>query len=244
MPVPVVEFDGVDLALGGKPVLHALTLEVRAGETLVLLGRSGAGKSSALRLVNRLLSPDRGEVRVSGRPTDGWDPIRLRRGIGYMIQEVGLFPHMTVADNVGVVPRLLAWPDARVSARIEEMLSLVGLLASGIADRHPGELSGGQRQRVGIARALAGDPPLLLCDEPFGALDPVTRGQLQEEFRSLSRRLGKTLLFVTHDVNEARLLGDRIGLLSDGKLAFVDSPAAFDTSDQPEVRAFRGEAGP
>jgi osmoprotectant transport system ATP-binding protein len=239
---PVVAFDDVGLRLGGRQVLDGLDFRLADGETLVLVGRSGTGKSSALKLVNRLLEADAGQVRVGGRPVDAWDPIELRRRTGYVIQGIGLFPHLTVAENAGLVPRLLDWEAERVEARVGELLEMVGLPPATFAGRYPRELSGGQQQRVGVARALAADPPLLLCDEPFGALDPVTRRELQNEFRELSRRLETSLLFVTHDVREALLMGDRIGLLEDGKLAFLDSPDAFRESDRPLVRAFLGES--
>ncbi len=228
------------LRRGGRAVLDGLSFEVAPAETFVLVGRSGAGKSSVLRLANRLLEPDAGEVRVSGRDAADWDPIRLRRSTGYVLQGIGLFPHYTVARNVGLVPRLLGWEEARVEARVRELLDVVGLPFAEFAERYPASLSGGQRQRVGVARALAADPPLLLCDEPFGALDPITRRELQDEFRALSRRLGKALLFVTHDVREALALGDRIGLLEGGRLAFEGSPDAFRASEHPLVRAFLG----
>ncbi|MFQ5889429.1 MAG: ATP-binding cassette domain-containing protein [Gemmatimonadota bacterium] len=237
----MIEFDSVSVHLGGTSVLTGLSLNVDAGETVVLLGRSGSGKSTTLRLVNRLLEPSSGSVRVHGIPTESWDPIELRRGIGYVIQEVGLFPHFTVAENVELVPRLLEWEVGRRTARVEELLRLVGLEPGEVRGRYPRELSGGQRQRVGVARALAADPPLLLCDEPFGAVDPITRRGLQREFRELSRRLGKTILFVTHDVREAVYLGDRIALLELGRIAFVGSVDGFRTSENPVVRAFRME---
>lgn len=237
----IVEFEGVGVSLGGSVVLAGLDLEIREGETLVLLGRSGCGKSTTLRLINALLLPDRGEVRVEGRSTRDWDRIRLRRGIGYILQEIGLFPHFSVARNVGLVPGLEGWPQQEIRARVDELLEMVGLEA-GMADRFPGELSGGQRQRVGIARALAGRPRLLLCDEPFGALDPVTRFELQREFRALEDRLGATLAFVTHDVREALLLADRIAFLADGGLRFVGTPEAFRECADPLVARFREAA--
>jgi len=237
---PVVSFRDVGLRLGGREVLDGLSFAVAPSETFMLVGRSGAGKTSVLRLVNRLLEPDRGEIRVEGRAVSDRDPIELRRGIGYVLQGIGLFPHYTVARNAGLVPRLLGWDERRIEDRVRELLEMVGLPPDEFAGRYPGSLSGGQRQRVGVARALAADPPLLLCDEPFGALDPITRRELQDEFRALSRRLQKSLLFVTHDVREALELGDRIGLLEDGRLAFTGSPDAFRESGHPLVRAFMG----
>jgi osmoprotectant transport system ATP-binding protein len=215
-----------------------VSFKVGAGETLVLLGRSGSGKTTTLKLINRLLEPTGGEVLVAGARAAGLDPTRLRRRIGYVIQEVGLFPHFTVAQNVGLVPRLERWAPDRIAARVRELLALVGLDPSVFAARHPHELSGGQRQRVGVARALAADPPLLLLDEPFGALDPITRVELQREFQALEGRLGKAMVFVTHDVREGLLLGTRLGLLDAGRLVFLGAPDEFRRSDLPECRKF------
>jgi len=239
----VIEFRNVSYGLDSERVLlRELSLEVRRGETLVLLGRSGSGKTTTLKLVNRLLEPTAGEVRVEGRATTDWDAIRLRRRIGYVIQEVGLFPHFTVERNVGLVPAVEGWPADRIRARVRELLELVGLDPAWGA-RTPRELSGGQRQRVGVARALAADPPILLLDEPFGALDPLTRADLQREFRALEQRLGKTVVFVTHDLREALALGSRIALLEAGRLEGVFTPAEFLSARQglaaDYVAAFR-----
>jgi osmoprotectant transport system ATP-binding protein len=185
-----------------------------------------------------MLLPSEGQVLVQGRATREWDAIRLRRGIGYVIQEAGLFPHFTVAENVALVPTLERWERARISARVDELLTLVGLNPREFAGRRPRELSGGQRQRVGVARALAADPPILLMDEPFGALDPVTRAELQREFGALARRLGKTIVFVTHDLREALLLGTRIVLLEKGRIVADAPPQEFLRLDHPEVQAF------
>ncbi len=223
---------------GGRALLADLNLSIQRGETLVLLGRSGSGKTTTLKLINRLLEPTGGEVLVDGRRTTDWDAIRLRRRIGYVIQETGLFPHFTVERNVGLVPALEGWPPERIRARVREMLQLVGLDPEQFAARRPRELSGGQRQRVGVARALAADPPILLMDEPFGALDPVTRGELQREFQDLAARLGKTIVFVTHDVREALLLATRIALLADGRLVAVHAPQEFLRAPEPEVQEF------
>jgi osmoprotectant transport system ATP-binding protein len=243
---PAIEFLGAGFrAPDRRPILREWFLEVRDGETLVLLGRSGSGKTTALKLINRLLEPSEGEVRVEGRSTLAWDPIALRRRIGYVIQEVGLFPHFTIARNVGLVPRLEGWPEEKIRARVDELLRMVGLDPGGFAGRLPRELSGGQRQRVGVARALAADPPILLMDEPFGALDPLTRVELQREFRALEQRLAKTVVFVTHDLTEALRLATRIGLVEGGRLAGIYAPEEFLRSPDPVaaayVAAFRGE---
>lgn len=235
---PLVSFRQVSARLGRKDILSNLSFDVEAGDTLVLLGRSGSGKTTALKMVNALLLPSAGEVVVEGRPTTGWDVIRLRRRTGYVIQDAGLFPHFTVAANVALVPRLEGWPRQKIDARVETLLTQIGLPAAQFATRYPRELSGGQRQRVGVARALAADPPLLLLDEPFGALDPVTRVELQQQFLDLRDRLGKTALLVTHDVREALLLGTRIGVLHHGRLVFLGGRAEFLKADEPEVRAF------
>jgi osmoprotectant transport system ATP-binding protein len=234
----VVSFQNVSYRIGNRELLQDLSFDLYAGETLVLLGRSGSGKTTALKMVNRLLQPTGGEVLVEGIPTTTWDPIRLRRRIGYVIQDVGLFPHFTIADNVGLVPRLEGWPPAAVQERADTLLAQVGLPGVQFAARYPRELSGGQRQRVGVARALAADPPLLLFDEPFGALDPVTRVELQRQFLALRREFRKTALFVTHDVREALLLGSRIGLLHNGRLDLLATPDEFLHASTPEARAF------
>lgn len=235
----IVEFRDVGLhAPNGRPIVSGLTFDVRRGEVLVLLGRSGSGKTTTLKMINALLLPGAGEVRVEGTATTAWDRTRLRRRIGYVIQEIGLFPHLTVANNVAVVPTLEGWPDQRKRARVRELLQLVGLDPAVFADRYPSQLSGGQRQRVGVARALAADPPLLLLDEPFGAVDPLTRLELQRELKTLHARLGKTMVFVTHDVREGLYLASRVGLLCDGELAFIGPPAEFLRSSVPEAAAF------
>ncbi len=235
---PLVAFRDVRYAVGGRQVLRGLNLEVASGETLVLLGRSGSGKTTALKMVNALLQPSAGSVWVDGRATCDWDPIRLRRRIGYVIQEVGLFPHFTVAQNVALVPRLEGWPEARVAARVSELLRQVGLDSAEFARRYPRELSGGQRQRVGVARALAADPPLLLFDEPFGALDPVTRVEMQSLFLELRRTLGKSTLFVTHDVHEALRVATRIAVLKDGAIETLVPPEGLRQARGSEVEAF------
>ena len=235
----VVQFRDVSFAVnGGQPIIDCLNLSVHSGETMVLLGESGCGKTTTLKLVNRLLTPTSGDVVVEGKATTEWDVIRLRRRTGYVIQEAGLFPHFTVEENVALVPSLEGWDDARVRERVRELLQLVGLDAERFASRYPRELSGGQRQRVGVARALAADPPLLLMDEPFGALDPLTRASLQKEFAELKARLGKTVIFVTHDVREALSLGSRIALMDKGRIVLLETPANFVRSQDEHARAY------
>ncbi len=236
-----IEFRDVSYHINDIPsgvVLSNISLSIPRGETLVLLGRSGSGKTTFLKLINGMLLPSNGSILVHDRSTIEWDAIRLRRGIGYVIQEAGLFPHFTVAENVALVPTLEKWDPARIAARVDEMLQLVGLDPREFARRRSRELSGGQRQRVGVARALAADPPILLMDEPFGALDPVTRAELQREFSALAHRLGKTIVFVTHDLREALLLASRIVLLQAGRVVASASPQEFLRLDHPEVRAF------
>jgi len=236
----LVQFRNVNFTLPNapEPIISDLNLNVALGETLVLLGESGSGKTTTLKFVNRLLVPTSGEVVVEGKNTIAWDPIALRRRIGYVIQEGGLFPHFTIARNIGLVPSLLGWDEARTNTRTRELLELVGLDPKHFAERYPRELSGGQRQRAGVARALAADPPLLLLDEPFGALDPLTRASLQREFAELSRRLGKTAILVTHDVREALLLATRIGLMHRGRLLLLETPERFLASDNSQARAY------
>src|SRR5260370_27707470 len=235
---PVIEFRDVAYVLpNGQPLLSGLNLQVQRGETVVLLGRSGSGKTTSLKLIKRLLTPTSGEVRVNGAPNAESDVIRLRRSIGYVIQDAGLFPHYTVERNIGLVPRIEGWDAERIHLRVAELLQLVGLEPQ-LASRYPHQLSGGQRQRVGVARALAADPAILLMDEPFGALDALTRDQLQREFLSLQQRLGKTVVFVTHDLREALRLGSRIALLEAGRLVTVLSPEQFLRSNDPLAAAY------
>jgi len=230
----IVEFLQVSYTPPGhsREVLKKFSLTIESGDTVVLLGRSGSGKTTALKLVNGLLFPTSGEVRVEGKTTTDWDSVALKRRIGYVIQEAGLFPHFTVARNIALPPRLNGWAPEKIEARTTEMLRTVGL--EDYADRFPRQLSGGQRQRAGVARALAAEPALLLLDEPFGALDPVTRLALQREFL----KLRKTALFVTHDIREALQLGTRVALLHQGELAVIAEPAAFQQSQHPEAQAF------
>jgi osmoprotectant transport system ATP-binding protein len=237
---PLVEFRDVSFshAAASSLVISHLSFTVQQGETLVLLGESGCGKTTTLKLINRLLLPTSGEVRVEDKATTDWDPIRLRRRTGYVIQEGGLFPHFTVERNVGLVPTLERWDETKIKQRVSELLSLVGLEPKNFAERYPGELSGGQRQRVGVARALAAEPPLLLLDEPFGALDPLTRASLQRQFSELARRLRKTAVFVTHDVREALLLGSRVGLMHQGQLLLLETPENFLKSKNEQALAY------
>jgi osmoprotectant transport system ATP-binding protein len=235
----VIQFENVSLAIGnGKTIVGGLTFEINRGETLVFLGRSGSGKTTTLKLINRLIEPTAGLIRVEDKPTFEWDAIKLRRKIGYVIQETGLFPHFTIERNIAVVPRLEGWPEAKTRERVEKLLEMVGLDYKEFARRYPHELSGGQRQRVGVARALAADPPIILMDEPFGALDPLTRAEMQREFRELAARLKKTIVFVTHDVREAFAIATRIGLFKDGQLVELAAPEEFARSESAEAKAF------
>jgi len=236
---PRIQFAHVQYRTSGNRVLLSdLNLQVASGEILMLLGPSGSGKTTTLKLINGLLIASEGQVAVDGRAVRDWDITQLRRHIGYAIQEVGLFPHYTVEKNVALVPRLEHWQPDKIKARVGEVLHMVGLPAEEFAERYPDELSGGQRQRVGLARALAADPPILLMDEPFGALDPLTRAELQKEFKQLQQRLHKTVVFVTHDVSEALLLGDRIALMEAGKLHGIYTPREFVAKPDPLVQRY------
>ena len=221
----LVDLQDVSKRFGdGPPVLDRVSISVEAGSILALLGASGSGKTTALRLVNRLARPDRGRVLVLGKSAELWDVVELRRRIGYVIQEGGLFPHFTIGRNVGLVPERMGWGEVKIRDRVRDLLTLVGLEPDVFAGRFPRELSGGQRQRVGLARALAADPPLLLFDEPFGALDPITRRRLQDEFRALVKRLGKTAIIVTHHLAEACRVADEIAVLNEGRIAQRATP--------------------
>ena len=235
---PIVGFRSVGYAINGVTILNDLNFQVLKGEIVILLGESGCGKTTTLKMINRLIEPTAGEVLVEGRSTLEWDPIELRRRIGYVLQEAGLFPHFSVAENVGLVPRLENWESGKTRQRVFEMLELVGLSPDRFADRFPHELSGGQRQRVGVARALAADPQIVLLDEPFGALDAITRTNLQKEFARLVHELGKTAVFVTHDLHEAMTLGSRIALMEKGKIVLLESPEGFAKSELPLARAY------
>jgi osmoprotectant transport system ATP-binding protein len=234
---PIIEFRDVSYSVAGTLVLSGLKFEVQPGETLVLLGRSGSGKTTTLKLINRLLSPTSGEVRVKGVPNTQLDLVALRRSIGYVIQDVGLFPHYTVERNIALVPWIMKWPEDRIRVRVKELMQLTGLMPE-LASRYPHQLSGGQRQRVGVARALAADPEILLMDEPFGALDPLTRNELQQEFLSLQRKLRKTIVLVTHDLREALRLGSRIALMETGRLVAALAPQEFLHSADPAASAY------
>lgn len=221
----MIRFDGVWKEFGeGTVAVRDLSLEVVEGETLVLLGTSGSGKTTTMKMANRLIEPTRGTITIGGRDIMGQNPVALRRTIGYAIQHIGLFPHMTVGENIAVVPSLLGWSPTRTDERIEELLRLVGLDPRLYRDRYPAQLSGGQKQRIGVARSLAADPPIVLMDEPFGALDPITREQLQNEFLELESTIRKTIIFVTHDVFEAVKMGDRVAILDHGELQQVAPP--------------------
>jgi len=234
----ILEIRDLSFRTDGRGILRGITLEASAGETIVLLGRSGCGKTTLLKCVNGLVQPDGGEIRFQGKPTTGWDPIQLRRRIGYVIQDAGLFPHWTVAANVGLVPKLENWDPTRIYERVRLLLDTVGLPPGEFGLRYPRQLSGGQKQRVGIARALAADPPLLLLDEPFAAVDPITRFELQKQFLALRDAVNKTALFVTHDVREALMLATRIVLLKDGAIELMATPSEFAASGNAEARAF------
>jgi len=236
-----IEFVNVSYHVdGSRALISNLNLAIPAGEVFILLGRSGSGKTTTLKLINRLLAPAQGEVCVDAIPTRQWNVIKLRRHIGYAIQDVGLFPHYTAAQNVGLIPKLEGKNKREIHARTEEVMRLVGLPPERFSKRYPSQLSGGERQRLGLARALAADPPILLMDEPFGALDPLTRARLQTDFRQLQQRLRKTVVFVTHDLGEALLLGDHIGLMENGRVQRVYTPREFLTSNDESVKEYLG----
>jgi osmoprotectant transport system ATP-binding protein len=233
-----VEFDHTSFVVNGRTLLSDLNFTIPTREFLVLLGRSGSGKTTTMKLINHLIVPSSGEVRVQGKATNAWDAIQLRRQIGYVIQDIGLFPHFTIERNIGLVPALQGWKPLQIKSRVHELLYRVGLDPAKFGDRYPHQLSGGQRQRVGVARALAADPPILLMDEPFGALDPITRLELQDEIKRLQQELHKTVVFVTHDLAEAFTLASRIGLMCQGELVFWGTPGEFKQSTHPEAQTF------
>jgi osmoprotectant transport system ATP-binding protein len=234
----IVEFRKVDFQIDTTKIIDDLNLKIEIGETLILLGESGCGKTTTLKLINRLIEPTGGEVLVEGTSTTDWNAINLRRRIGYVLQEAGLFPHFTIEQNVALVPELENWDEEKKRNRTAELLELVGLNPQKFSDRFPHELSGGQRQRVGVARALAANPDLLLLDEPFGALDAITRTNLQKEFARLVKELNKTAVFVTHDLHEAFVLGTRICLMDKGRIVLNETPENFRKSDLPLVREY------
>ncbi len=240
----MIKFENVSKKFpGGVTAVDDLTLEVKQGETLVLLGTSGSGKTTTMKMVNRLIEPTSGTILIDGSDIMSQNVIELRRSIGYAIQHIGLFPHMTVAENIAVVPALLSWTDSKISQTIDELLNMVGLEPESFRDRFPTQLSGGQKQRIGVARALAADPPIVLMDEPFGALDPITREQLQDEFLELESEIKKTIIFVTHDIFEAVKMGDRVALLDEGKIQQLDEPAKLvDNPANEFVENFLGQS--
>ena len=225
----MIELEAVTKSFAGaaRPAVDRLTLTIPAGEVCVLIGPSGCGKTTTMRMINRMIEPDGGRIRVAGRDVMALDAVELRRSVGYVIQHVGLFPHWSIADNVATVPRLLGWDEARIAKRVDELMALVGMEPAQYRERFPRELSGGQKQRIGVARALAADPPVMLMDEPFGAIDPITRTRLQDEFLNILHTLKKTIVFVTHDIDEALKIGDRIAILRDGALVQYDTPQAI-----------------
>ena len=225
----MIELEAVTKSFPGaaRPAVDRLSLTIPAGEVCVLIGPSGCGKTTTMRMINRMIEPDGGRIRVAGRDVMALDAVELRRSVGYVIQHVGLFPHWLIADNVATVPRLLGWDEARIARRVDELMSLVGMEPTQYRGRFPRELSGGQKQRIGVARALAADPPVMLMDEPFGAIDPITRTRLQDEFLNILHTLKKTIVFVTHDIDEALKIGDRIAILRDGALVQYDTPQAI-----------------
>jgi osmoprotectant transport system ATP-binding protein len=234
----LVEYSNVSYCVDGREILRNVNFSVEEGETLVLLGRSGSGKTTLLKMLNRMIRPTEGEVRFQGKPVSEWDAFQLRRRIGYVIQEGGLFPHVTVEANVGLVPKLEGWPEERVRSRTAGLLDALGMPVSTYGSRYPRQLSGGEKQRVGIARALAADPPMLLLDEPFAALDPVTRFEAQRQFLDLRNSLRKTALFVTHDIREALMLGSRIALVSGGRIDAIAPATEFASARSAEAQAF------
>lgn len=239
----MIKFEEVSKNYNGFLAVDKLSLEIKKGELIVILGPSGCGKSTTLRLVNRMVERSGGSIHINGKDIDQYDTVELRRSIGYVIQSIGLFPHMNVGRNIGIVPSLLNWDQKRIDKRVKEMLGLVGLDPERYCEKRPSELSGGEAQRIGVARALASDPDILLMDEPFGAVDPINRLRLQREFRQIQQKLHKTVLFVTHDVDEAILLGDRVCLMNEGRIVQTDTPEGIVMKPANEFveSFFRGE---
>ncbi|MBE0523967.1 MAG: betaine/proline/choline family ABC transporter ATP-binding protein [Methanosarcinales archaeon] len=219
-----IQLQNITKTYDSQFAVEQLNLEIKGGELLILIGPSGSGKTTALRLINRLIEPDEGSIYINGNDITEFDPVSLRRNIGYVIQNIGLFPHLTIKNNIGLVPKLEGWPDKRIWERVRYLLDFVSMPPETFMERYPKQLSGGQQQRVGLARALAMDPPLLLMDEPFGALDPILRRQLQDEFYRIKQEIGRTIVFVTHDIDEAFILGDRIAIMADAGLVQVGTP--------------------
>lgn len=240
----VIEFQHVSYHVQNHRLVQSLNVQVKRGEVLALLGRSGSGKTTTLKLINGLLTPTQGQVLVQGKSTQAWDLIELRRQTGYVIQDIGLLPHLTIERNIGLVPKLLNWPKGKIQNRVFQLMSQVGLSPEHFAQRYPSQLSGGQQQRVGIARALAAEPSILLMDEPFGALDPITRHEIQGVFLEIQTTLQKTVVLITHDIQEALRLGDRIGLMQDGELVSISTPQEFMQLDHPEAQAFQATVTP
>lgn len=235
MTQALVTFEGVGKTYGDTPVLSDLTFTLSKGEFITILGTSGSGKTTTLKLMNRLLEPDTGQILLDGQPLSATDPVALRRQIGYVVQQIGLFPHLTVRDNIATVPKLLGWENERIDQRVEELLTMVQLPARDFAHRYPKELSGGQQQRVGVARALAADPQMVLFDEPFGAVDAITRHHLQDQLKTLHQSLAdKTFVLITHDIHEALYLGDRVMVMDQGRLVQFDRPQEIIASPQTD----------
>lgn len=236
----MITLKGVTKVFDSQIAVDHLSLELKKGELCTFVGESGCGKSTTLRMINRLIEPDEGTIEIDGRNIFDYKPEELRRGIGYVVQSTGLFPHMTVRENISVVPRLLKWEEGRIMERVKELISLVGLEVSSYINKYPSELSGGEAQRIGVARALAADPEIILMDEPFGAVDPLNRAKLQNEFLKIQKQLKKTVIFVTHDIEEAMKMGDKIAIMSKGKLAGFGTPEEIITSENEFVKKFMG----
>jgi len=232
-----VKLQNISKKYDNRSVVEHINLEIQGGELLILIGPSGSGKTTTLRMINRLIEPDEGSIHINGQDIMELDPVSLRRNIGYVIQDIGLFPHMTIKENIGLVPKLEGWPEKKISEKVRQLLDFVSMPPEIFMNRYPRQLSGGQKQRVGLARALAMDPPLLLMDEPFGALDPIMRRQLQDEFLRIKQEIGRTIVFVTHDINEAFILGDRIAIMAESRLVQVGTPEELILSPKNDLVA-------